>query len=153
LRILRHRPDRKILNREIVEPDEEAAPVTAAMTLEQAGDQADPLDALLIDAALGSVRRFAPDTSRARPLAALSRRPRTLARRPRSLASESGRIAPNTSPLATATPYHPRTKWGSYAGGDYGAGAGSDGESDLALVAVPEHADPETVMARMRALA
>lgn len=127
--------------------------MTATMTPEQAADQAGPLDALLIDAALGPVRRFGPDISTARPLAALARRPRILARRPRSLAAESGRIAPTTSTLATATPHHPRTKWGSYAGGDYGAGAGPDGESDLALVAVPEHADPETVMARMRALA
>ena len=37
--------------------------------------------------------------------------------------------------------------------GDYGAGAGPDGESDLAFAAVPEHAVPETVMARVRALA
>jgi hypothetical protein len=34
-----------------------------------------------------------------------------------------------------------------------GAGAGPDGESDLVLAAGPEHPDPETVMARVRALA
>jgi hypothetical protein len=108
---------------------------------------------VLIDAALGPVRRFALDISTARLLAALARRPRTSARRLRSLAAESGRIARTTSTLATAPPHHPRTKWGWYAGGDYGAGAGPDGESDLAFAAVPEHADPETVMARVRALA
>ena len=127
--------------------------MTATMIPGQAADQAGPLDALLIDAALGPVRRFAPDTSTARLLAALARRPRTAARRLRSLAAESGRIALPTSTLATAPPHHPGTKWGWYAGGDYGAGAGPDGESDLAFAAVPEHADPETVMARVRALA
>ena len=103
--------------------------MTAIMTPEQAADQAGPMDALLIDAARGPVRRFALDISTAR------------------------RIARTTSTLATAPPHHPRTKWGWYAGGDYGAGAGPDGESDLAFAAVPEHADPETVMARVRALA
>lgn len=125
--------------------------MTATMTPEQAADQASPLDALLIDAALGPVRRFAPDMSTARLLAALAQRPRTPARRLRSLAAESGRIARATSTLAP--PHHPRIKWGWYAGGDYGAGAGPDGESDLAFAAVPEHADPETVIARVRALA
>jgi hypothetical protein len=108
---------------------------------------------VFIDAALGPVRRFALDTSTARLLAALARRPRTSARRLRSLAAESGRIARATSTLATAPPHHPRTKWGWYAGSDYGAGAGPDGESDLAFAAVPEHTDPKTVMARVRAMA
>jgi hypothetical protein len=126
--------------------------VTATMTPEQPSDQASPLDAMLIDAALGPVR-FAPDMSTARLLAALALRPRTPARRLRSLAAESGRIARATSTLAPAPPHHRRTKWGWYAGGDNGAGAGPDGESDLAFAAVPEHADPKTVMAPVRALA
>ena len=125
--------------------------MTATMTPEQASGQAGSLDALLIDAALGPVRRFAPDTSTARLLAALAQRPRTPARRLRPLAAESGRIALGTSTLAP--PHHPRIKSRWYAGGDYGAGAGPDGESDLACAAVPEHAEPETVMARVRALA
>jgi hypothetical protein len=111
------------------------------MTPAQAADQAGPRDAVFIDAALGPVRRFALDISTASLVAALARRPRTSARRLRSLAAESGRIPRTTSTLATAPPHHPRTKWGWYAGSDYRAGA------------EPEHAHPETVMARVRALA
>jgi len=103
--------------------------VTATMTPAQAADQTDPLDAVFIGAALGPVRRFALDISTAR------------------------RIARATSTLAPAPHHHPRTKWGCYTGGDSGTGAGPDGESDLAFAAVPEHADPKTVMARVRALA
>lgn len=109
--------------------------MTTTMTPEQACGQAGSLDALLIDAALGPVRRFAPDISTAGLLDVLAR------------------IARATSTLATAPPHHPPAKWGWYAGGDYGAGAGPDSESDLAFAAVPEHADPETVMARRRTLA
>jgi polyhydroxyalkanoate synthase len=77
--------------------------MTASMTPEHAADLADqaaPLDALLIDAALGPVRRFAPDASTAKLLAGLARRPGTTARRLRSLAAESGRIVLGTSMLA-----------------------------------------------------
>jgi hypothetical protein len=126
--------------------------VTVTMTPAQAADQAGPLNAVFIDAALGPVRRFAPDISAARLLAALARRLRTAARRLRSIAAESGRIALATSTLGPAPPHHPRTKWGWYAGGDCGAGAGPD-ESDLVFAAGPQHPDPETVMARVRALA
>src|ERR1700750_1827945 len=41
-----------------------------------AADQAAPLDTLLIDAALGPVRRFVPDASTARFAAGAPRRPR-----------------------------------------------------------------------------
>jgi polyhydroxyalkanoate synthase len=61
-----------------------------------------PLDALLVDAALGPVRRFAPDASTAKLLAGLARRPGTTARRLRSLAAESGRIMVGTSTLAAS---------------------------------------------------
>jgi polyhydroxyalkanoate synthase len=77
--------------------------MTDSMTPEQAADLADqaaPLDALLIDAALGPVRRFAPDASTAKLAAALVRQPGTTARRLRSLAAEAGRIAVGTSTLA-----------------------------------------------------
>jgi polyhydroxyalkanoate synthase subunit PhaC len=77
--------------------------MTTSMTPEQAADLADqaaPLDALLIDAALGPVRRFAPDASTAKLVGALARRPGTTARRLRSFAAESGRIAVGTSTLA-----------------------------------------------------
>jgi hypothetical protein len=108
---------------------------------------------VLVEAALGRVCRFAPDISTARLLAPLARQPRTVVRRLRSLDAECGRIALATSTLATASPHHPHTKWGWYAGADYRAGAGPDGESDLVCAAVPEHADPEIVGARVRALA
>jgi polyhydroxyalkanoate synthase subunit PhaC len=77
--------------------------VTDPMTPQQAADLADqaaPLDALLIDAALGPVRRFAPDASTAKLYVALARRPGTTARRLRSLAAESGRVALGTSTIA-----------------------------------------------------
>ena len=77
--------------------------MTASMAPDRAADLADqaaPLDALLIDAALGPVRRFAPDASTAKLLAALARRPATTARRLRSLAAESARIVLGTSTLA-----------------------------------------------------
>jgi len=77
--------------------------MTASMTPEQAADLADqaaPLDALLIDAALGPARRFAPDASTAKLLAGLARHPGTTARRLGSLAAESSRILRGTSTLA-----------------------------------------------------
>ena len=77
--------------------------MTNSVTPDQASDLADqaaPLDALLIDAALGPVRRFAPDASTAKLLVALVRRPRTTAGRLWSLAAESGRVAIGTSTLA-----------------------------------------------------
>jgi hypothetical protein len=152
-RTLAQRPDREDSQSRNRRAGRGGRAVTATVIPEQAADQAGPVDALLIDAALGPVRRFAPHISTARLFAALARRLRTAARRLRSIAAESGRIAIAMSTLATAPPHHPRTTWGWDAGGDYGAGAGPDGESDLAFAAVPEHADPETVMARVRALA
>ncbi|HEY7050092.1 MAG TPA: alpha/beta fold hydrolase [Jatrophihabitantaceae bacterium] len=74
--------------------------MTESMTLEQAADQAAPLDVLLIDASLGPVRRFAPDASTAKLLAGLARHPWTTSRRVGSLAVESGRIVLGTSTLA-----------------------------------------------------
>src|SRR5262245_35864805 len=77
--------------------------MTTSITPDQAADLADqaaPLDSLLIDAALGPVRRFTPDASTARLLGGLARRPGTTARRLGSLAAESGRIVIGTSTLA-----------------------------------------------------
>jgi polyhydroxyalkanoate synthase len=77
--------------------------MTTSITPEQAADLADraaPLDALLIDAALGPVRRFAPDASTLRLIAGLARRPVTTARRLGSLVGETGRIAFGTSTIA-----------------------------------------------------
>ena len=58
---------------------------------DELADQAAPLDALLVDAALGPWRRFAPEPSTAKAVVALVSRPGTTARRLGSLAAE---IAP-----------------------------------------------------------
>ena len=44
-------------------------------------DAAAPLDVLLVDAALGPVRRFVPNVSTAKWAVSLARKPRTTARR------------------------------------------------------------------------
>ena len=70
------------------------------MTTAQMADRAAPLDALLVDAALGSVRRFTPDVSTARWATSLARKPLSCARRVRDLASEVASITVGTSTLA-----------------------------------------------------
>jgi polyhydroxyalkanoate synthase len=57
-----------------------------------ADELADPLDVLLIDTALGPMRRFRPDSSTLSVAAGLARRPERTARRPCSLEAEIGRI-------------------------------------------------------------
>jgi polyhydroxyalkanoate synthase subunit PhaC len=69
---------------------------------EELADQAAPLDALLVDAALGTLRRFVPDASAARLAVSLVRRPRATSRRLRGLAAELARIGSGTSELAPA---------------------------------------------------
>ena len=71
-----------------------------AMTPDEAAEAAAPLDVLLIDAALGPIRRFTPDGSAANFAKELARRPRTTARRIGGLAAEVGRIAVGTSTYA-----------------------------------------------------
>ena len=76
--------------------------MTTSLTPDQAADLADqaaPLDALLVDAALGPARRFAPDLSTAKLAVGLARRPRVTLRRVGSLGAEVGRIAIGTSTL------------------------------------------------------
>jgi polyhydroxyalkanoate synthase subunit PhaC len=63
-------------------------------------ERAAPLDVLLVDAALGPVRRFAPDMSTARWALSLAQQPRTAARRLGGLGAEAGRIVAGTSTLA-----------------------------------------------------
>ena len=69
----------------------------------QLADEAAPLDALLVDAALGPLRRFTPDASTVRFAASLARQPLTVGRRARGLAAELGRIAVGTSVVAPPT--------------------------------------------------
>ena len=71
---------------------------TAAMS--RLADDTAPLDVLLVDAALGPVRRFVPDVSTAKWAVSLVRRPRTTARRLGELGAEAGRILTGTSTLA-----------------------------------------------------
>src|SRR5215475_12122359 len=66
----------------------------------QLADEAAPLDALLVDAALGPLRRFAPNASTVRFAARLARQPLTVGRRAGGLAAELGRIAVGTSAVA-----------------------------------------------------
>ena len=68
-------------------------------TPDEIADTAVPLDALLVDAALGPVRRFAPDLSSARLAASLCRHPRTTARRLGSFGAEAARVVMGTSTL------------------------------------------------------
>jgi polyhydroxyalkanoate synthase len=63
-------------------------------------DQAVPLDALLVEAALGPLRRFAPDGSTVRFALHLARRPTTTGRRLVGLAAELARIGAGTSTAA-----------------------------------------------------
>jgi len=77
-----------------------APPGTAPPGSAEIADQAAPLDALLADAALGTFRRFAPDASAAKFVAALARRPYTTGRRLNSLAAELVRIWAGTSVVA-----------------------------------------------------
>jgi polyhydroxyalkanoate synthase subunit PhaC len=62
-------------------------------------DNAAALDVLLVDAALGPLRRFAPDMSTARLAASLCRHPRQTARTVGSLGAEVARVAAGTSSL------------------------------------------------------
>jgi polyhydroxyalkanoate synthase len=76
--------------------------MTSALTPEEAAENAAPLDVLLIDAALGPIRRFTPDTSTAKLAAGLARRPLTTARRVGALGVEAGRITIGTSTTAAS---------------------------------------------------
>jgi polyhydroxyalkanoate synthase subunit PhaC len=62
-------------------------------------DVAAPLDALLIEAALGTYRRFAPDLSAARLLASLASRPAVTTRRVGTLAAGLAQIALGASTI------------------------------------------------------
>ena len=74
----------------------------AAPAPEEVADQAAPLDALLIDAALGPLRRFVPNISTAKFAAGLAMRPLTTGRRLRDLVRELAKVGAGTSALAPA---------------------------------------------------
>jgi poly[(R)-3-hydroxyalkanoate] polymerase subunit PhaC len=70
--------------------------------MNELADQAAPLDALLVDAALGPMRRLSPNTSTARFAVRLARHPRTTTRRLGSLTAELARVVAGTSTLAAS---------------------------------------------------
>jgi len=70
------------------------------MTAPEVDDLATPLDALLIDAALGPLRRFAPDLSTAKLAGRLATRPGATTARLRALAADLARIGLGTSQVA-----------------------------------------------------
>src|SRR4051794_37875001 len=63
-------------------------------------DQAAPLDALLVDAAMSPVRRLAPNSSTAKFAVQLGRHPRSTGRRLGGLTAELARVAAGTSTVA-----------------------------------------------------
>ena len=65
-------------------------------------ESATPLDVLLVDAALGPLHHFLPDTSTAKWAVSLARKPGTTAQRLGELGAEAGRILTGTS---TVTPH------------------------------------------------
>ncbi|WP_220699282.1 PHA/PHB synthase family protein [Nocardioides cavernaquae] len=62
--------------------------------------QAAPLDALLVEAARGPLRRFLPDSATAKWAVSMARQPGATVRRLRALGGEAGRIALGSSELA-----------------------------------------------------
>ena len=69
------------------------------MTTPDADNLAAPLDALLIDAAFGPLRRLSPDASTAKLAGRLAAQPGSTAARLRSLAAELARVALGTSDI------------------------------------------------------
>jgi polyhydroxyalkanoate synthase len=63
-------------------------------------ESASPVDALLVDAAVGPVRRFVPDLSTAKWAVSLARQPGLTARRLGGLGAEAGRVLSGTSTVA-----------------------------------------------------
>ncbi len=74
--------------------------MTASPRTDDLAEAAAPLDALLVEAATGPLRRFVPDASTAKFAAALLRHPRPTARRLGGLAAEAGRIVTGSSTFA-----------------------------------------------------
>ena len=72
----------------------------ATNTTDRLAESAAPLDALLVDAALGPVRRFVPEMSTAKWAISLARKPGTTARRLGGLGAEAGRILTGTSTVS-----------------------------------------------------
>jgi len=74
--------------------------MTTATQNAHLADNAAPLDMLLVDAALGPLRRFTPDLSTAKWAVSVARRPRTAARHLGALSAETVRILTGSSSIA-----------------------------------------------------
>jgi polyhydroxyalkanoate synthase subunit PhaC len=74
--------------------------MTTAIQNAHLADNAAPLDVLLVDAALGPLRRFTPDLSTAKWAVSVARRPRTAARHLGALGAETVRILTGSSSIA-----------------------------------------------------
>ena len=72
----------------------------STVTPARLAESAAPLDALLVDAAVGPVRRFVPDLSTAKWAVSLARKPGLTARRLAELGAEAGRVLTGTSTVA-----------------------------------------------------
>ncbi|GAA1509979.1 PHA/PHB synthase family protein [Nocardioides humi] len=72
------------------------------MSTTHLADAAAPLDVLMVDAALGPLRRFVPDSSTARWAISMARRPRATGRRLGDLAAEAARIVAGASDVEPA---------------------------------------------------
>ncbi len=81
-------------------PSSQPGETVATPVPDDVANQAAPLDALLVDAALGPLRRFIPNASTARFAMGLARRPRTTGGRLRDLVAELARVGAGSSNVA-----------------------------------------------------
>ncbi len=77
----------------------------------------------------------------------------TLMCTPAAAAWPNGAVAGIAGWIGTTPPQAAGTTWGWYGGGDFWAGADAPSDARLVFAVVPGQADPESVMARVRALA
>jgi len=81
-------------------PSSQPGETFATPVPDDVANQAAPLDALLVDAALGPLRRFVPNASTARFAVGLARHPRTTGSRLRDLVAELARVGTGSSNVA-----------------------------------------------------
>src|SRR5882757_6343815 len=77
----------------------------------------------------------------------------TLICTPAAAAWPNGAVAGVAGWIGTASPTPRGATWGWYAGGDFWTGADVPSDAGLVFAVVPEEADPDSVMARVRGLA
>jgi len=77
----------------------------------------------------------------------------TLIATPAAAAWPNGAVAGVATWIGAAAPQPAGPAWGWYAGADFWAGGDAPGDAGLVFAVVPEEADPDSVMARVRGLA